>query len=111
MSFPGKRGDGVLRSGTRCALNATSSVCFGLILLLILGPALLSPGSARTLGGGSASGLHNMARLLLVPLAEAGVVLALIGGTLSANRRQRNLAAAVAGLLGAFYMLRLIHIF
>jgi hypothetical protein len=111
MSFPGKRGDGVLRSGTRCVLNASSSVCFGLMLLLILGPALLSPGSARTLGGGSASGLHNMARLLLVPLAEAGVVFGLIGGTLSASRRQRNLAAAVAGLLGTFVLLRMIHLF
>lgn len=111
MSFPGKRQDGVLRSGTRCAVNATSSVCFGLLLLLILGPALLSSESAKALGGGSPGGLHNMARLLLVPLAEAGVAFALIGGTLSASRRQRNLAAALAGLLGAFALMRLIHLF
>jgi hypothetical protein len=111
MSFPGKRNDGVVRSGARCALNATSSVCFGVMLLLILGPALLSPGSARTLGGGEPNGLHNMARMLLVPLAEAGVVLALVGGTLSSNRRQRNLAATVAGLLAAFVLLRFAHLF
>ncbi len=107
MSFPGKRAnDGVLRSGTRCVLNATSSVCFGTMLLLILGPALLSPQSARVLAGSHAE-LAMLERVLLVPLAEAGVVLALVGGTLSASRRERNLAAAVTGLLCAFVILRM----
>src|SRR5580658_11003511 len=97
MSFPGKRGgDGVMRAGARCVVNATSAVCFGSLLLLILGPALLSPQTARVLGGGSSAGLAALSRALLVPLAEAGVLLALVGGTLSPNRRQRNLAAAVA---------------
>lgn len=106
MSFPGKSGnDGVLRSGARCALNATSSVCFGAMLLLILGPALLSPQSATVLGGGSNVGLALLERILLVPLAEAGVLLAIVGGTLSSNRHQRNLAAAVTGLLCAFVIL------
>jgi len=106
MSFPGTSGDGVFRSSTRCALNATSSVCFGAMLLLILGPALLSPQSARVLGGGSSGGLPMLEHALLVPLAEAGVLLAVVGGTLSKNRRERNLAAAVTGLLCAFVVLR-----
>jgi hypothetical protein len=108
MSFPGKSGkDGVFRSSTRCAVNATSSVCFGTLLLLILGPALLNRESVRVLGGGSPSGLATLEHVLLVPLAEAGVLLAIVGGTLSKNRRERNLAAAVTGLLGVFVVLRM----
>jgi hypothetical protein len=106
MGFPGKAGDGVMRTGTRCVLNATSAVCFGSLLLLILGPALLSPQSVRVLGGGSRTGLAVLSHGLLVPLAEAGVLSAIIGGTLSSDRRRRNLAAAVAGLLAALAILR-----
>jgi hypothetical protein len=77
------------------------------MLLLILGPALLSRQSARVLGGGSNAGLTTLEHILLVPLAEAGVLLAVVGGTLSKNRRERNLAAAVTGLLCAFVVLRM----
>ena len=111
MGFPGKRGsDGVVRIGARCLLNATSAVCFGSLLLLILGPALLSPQSARMLGGGAREGLVALSRGLLVPLAAAAVLLAVVGGTLSSNRRQRNLAAAVAGLLVVLALLRHLHL-
>lgn len=75
------------------------------MLLLILGPALLSPQSITVLGGGSHDGLALLGRGLLVPLAGAAVLLALAGGTLSSNRRQRNLAAAVAGFLCVFVIL------
>jgi hypothetical protein len=106
MVFPSKSSDGMMRTGTRCILNATSAVCFGSLLLLILGPALLSPESIRILGGGSRTGLAVLAKGLLVPLAEAGVLSAVIGGTLASERRRRNLAAAVAGLLAALAILR-----
>jgi hypothetical protein len=95
-----------MRTGARCILNATSAVCFGSLLLLILGPALLGAHSARALAGGFRGGLAMLAQALLVPLAEAGVLTAIVGGTLSADRRQRNLAAAVAGLLAALAILR-----
>ena len=99
------RQQGVIRSGVRCACNATSSVCFGFILLLILGPALLSPKIMKSLGGGSPRGLTALSELAL-PLAAGAVIAALVGGTLSANRRQRNLAAALFGLLIALAALR-----
>ena len=74
------------------------------------GTALLSPQSVTAIGGGSHGGLAMLERALLVPLAEAGVLLAIVGGTLSVNRHQRNLAAAVTGLLGAFVILRMTQI-
>lgn len=96
------RSDGLVRTTLRCAMNALSAVCFGMLLMLTLAPPLLNPQSVRALGGGGKGSLELMARGLSMPLAGAGVVLAVLGGTLSNSRRERNLAAAVAGLLGAF---------